>query len=55
MTPYEVVYGQLPPSPTSYLPRSSKVQAMDQLLQNHATMLARLKDNLHQAQNRMKQ
>lgn len=49
MTPYEAVYGQLPPSPTSYLPGTSKVQAVDQLLQNYATMLAHLKDNLHQA------
>jgi len=55
MTPYEAVYGQLPPSPISYIPRCSKVQVVDQLLQNHATMLARLKDNIHQAQNRMKQ
>ncbi len=55
MTPCEAVYGQLPPSPTSYIPRCSKVQAVDQLLQNRATMLARLKDNLHQAQNHMKQ
>jgi len=49
MTPYETVYGQLPPSPTSYTLGRSKVQAVDQLLQNSATMLARLKDNLHQA------
>eukprot|EP00253_Pinus_taeda_P035461 PITA_35461 len=47
MTPYEAAYGQLPPSPTSYIPGCSKVQAMDQLLQNCATMLAHLKDNLH--------
>ena len=32
MTPYEAVYGQLPPSPTSYIMGCSKVQAMDQLL-----------------------
>jgi len=55
MTPYEAVYRQLPPSPTSYIQGCSKVQAVDQLLQNHATMLAHLKENLHQAQNRMKQ
>eukprot|EP00253_Pinus_taeda_P010611 PITA_10611 len=55
MTPYEVVYGQLPPSPTSYLKGCSKVQAVDQLLQHHATMLAHLRQNLHQAQNHMKQ
>eukprot|EP00253_Pinus_taeda_P013402 PITA_13402 len=51
MTPYEAVYGQLPPSPISYI----KVQAVDQLLQNRTTMLAHLRENLHQAQNRMKQ
>lgn len=55
MTPFEVVYGQLPPSPASCIPRSSKVQSVDQLLQNCAAMIAHLKDNLHQAQNRMKQ
>eukprot|EP00253_Pinus_taeda_P014391 PITA_14391 len=55
MTPYEAVYGQLPPSPTSYLKGCSKVQAMDQLLQQRATILAHLRENLHQAQNHMKQ
>eukprot|EP00253_Pinus_taeda_P021671 PITA_21671 len=55
MTPYEAVYGQLPPSPTSCLKGCSKVQAVDQLLQHHATMLAHLPENLHQAQNWMKQ
>eukprot|EP00253_Pinus_taeda_P027839 PITA_27839 len=55
MTPYEAVYGQLPPSPTYYIHECSKVQAVDQLLQNHATMLAHLKENLHQAQIHMKQ
>eukprot|EP00253_Pinus_taeda_P017743 PITA_17743 len=51
MTPYEAVYGQLPPSPTSYLTGCSKVQDVDQLLQHRATMLAHLCENLHQAQN----
>lgn len=55
MTPCEAVYGQLPSSPTSYLTGCSKVQAVDQLLQHRATMLAHLRENLHQAQNRMKQ
>ena len=32
MTPFEVVYGQKPPSILSYLPGSSKVQAIDQML-----------------------
>eukprot|EP00253_Pinus_taeda_P035032 PITA_35032 len=53
MTPYEAVYGQLPPSPTSYLTGCSKVQAVDQLLQHRATMLAHLRENLHQAQNQV--
>eukprot|EP00253_Pinus_taeda_P033862 PITA_33862 len=55
VTPYEAIYGQLPPSPTSYIKGCSKVQAVDQLLQNHTTMLANLSKNLHQAQNCMKQ
>eukprot|EP00253_Pinus_taeda_P020427 PITA_20427 len=55
LTPYEAVYGQLPPSPNSYIKGCSKVQAVGQLLQNHTTMLAHLRENLHQAQNRMKQ
>lgn len=49
MTPYEAVYGQLPPSPTSYLKGFSKVQAVDQLLQHRATILPHLRENLHQA------
>eukprot|EP00253_Pinus_taeda_P003570 PITA_03570 len=55
MTPYEAVYGQLPPSPTSYIKGCSKVQAVDKLLEIRSTMLAHLRENLHQAQNRMKQ
>jgi len=55
MTPYEALYGQLPPYPTSYIKGCSKVQAVDQLLQNRTTMLAHLRENLHQAQNHMKQ
>eukprot|EP00253_Pinus_taeda_P033327 PITA_33327 len=55
MTPYEAFYGQLPPSLTSYIKGCSKVQAVDQLLQNRTTMLAHLRENRHQAQNCMKQ
>eukprot|EP00253_Pinus_taeda_P002688 PITA_02688 len=55
MTPYEAVYGQLLPSPTSYLKGCSKFQAVDQLLQHRTTMLAHLRENLHQAQNCVKQ
>ena len=55
MTPYEVVYGQPPPSLTSYLPGSSKVQAIDSTLAQREQLLQTLKDNLAQAQHRMKQ
>ena len=55
MTPYEVVYGQRPHTITTYLPGISKVQSIDTMLQGHTTTLATLKDNLHMAQNRMKQ
>ena len=55
MTPCEDVYGQLPPSPAYYIPDCSKVEGVDQLLQNRSTMIAHLKDNLHQAHNIMKQ
>lgn len=51
VTAYETVYDQLPPFLVSYIPGCSKVQLFDQLLQNHATMIAYLKDNLHQAHN----
>jgi hypothetical protein len=55
MTPYEVVYGQRPPTVITYLPGTSKVQSIDTMLQGHTTTLAALKDNLHMAQNSMKQ
>jgi hypothetical protein len=55
MTPYEVVYGQRPPTVTTYLPGTSKVQCIDKMLHGCTTTLAALKDNLHMAQNRMKQ
>ena len=55
MTPYEAVYGKQPPSLTSYLPETSKVQEMETLLQQREWNLVTLKDNLAMAQNRMKQ
>jgi hypothetical protein len=47
MTPFEALYGQKPPSVLSYLPSTSKVQAVDQTLI--------VQENLVMAQNRMKQ
>jgi hypothetical protein len=55
MTPFEAVYGQKPPSVLSYLPSTSKVQAVDQTLTVRADILCTLKENLVMAQNRMKQ
>jgi hypothetical protein len=55
MTPFEVVYGQKPPSVLSYLPGVSKVQVVDQTLTVREAILCTLKENLVMAQNRMKQ
>jgi hypothetical protein len=55
MTTYVIVYGQQPPTITSYLPGTSKVQTIDKLLQGMELTLADLKENLHMAQNHMKQ
>ena len=55
MTPYEAVYGQRPPTVITYLPGTSKVQSIDTMLQGQTATLAALKDNLHMAQNCMKQ
>jgi hypothetical protein len=55
MTSFEVVYGQKPPSILSYLPGTSKVQAVDQTLIVREDILCTLKENLVMAQNHMKQ
>jgi hypothetical protein len=55
MTPFEVVYGQKPPSVLSYMPGVSKVQAVDQTLTVRKAILCTLKENLVMDQNRMKQ
>jgi hypothetical protein len=55
MTPFEAVYGQKPLSVLSYLPGTSKVQAVDQTLTVREDILRTLKENLVMAQNRMKQ
>jgi hypothetical protein len=46
MTPFEVVYGKNPLLVTSYLPRTSKVQAVDHTLHTREATLCILKDNL---------
>jgi hypothetical protein len=55
MTPFEAIYGHKPPSVLSYLPGTSKVQAVDQTLTVREDILRTLKENLVMAQNCMKQ
>jgi hypothetical protein len=55
MTPFELVYGQKPPSVLSYLSGALKVQAVDLTLTAREAILHTLKENLVMAQNRMKQ
>jgi hypothetical protein len=55
MTPFMALYGYHPPSITSYLKEKSKVQAVEDHIENQQQILQILKDNLTMAQNRMKQ
>jgi hypothetical protein len=55
MTPFEVVYGQKPPSILSYFLGVSKIQAVDQTLRVREAILCTLKENLVMDQNHMKQ
>jgi hypothetical protein len=54
MTPFEVVYGQKPPSVLSYLLGALKVLAVDLTLTYQEAILHTLKENLFMAQNCMK-
>ena len=49
------LYGYHPPSITSYLRENSKVQAVEDHIKHQQQVIQLLKDNLHLAQNRMKQ
>lgn len=54
MTPYEVVYGVPPPQLTSYIPGTTKIQAVAKELKTQDQILSLLKENLIAAQVRMK-
>ena len=54
MSPFMVLYGYHPPSITSSLRYQSKVQAVEEHIENQQQVLQLLKDNLTLAQNRMK-
>ncbi|KAL3642027.1 hypothetical protein CASFOL_012842 [Castilleja foliolosa] len=54
MTPFEVVYGIPPPKVGSYIPGTSRVQAVDECLRDRDTILRELRHNLLKARDRMK-
>ncbi|KAH9735938.1 hypothetical protein KPL71_017914 [Citrus sinensis] len=54
ITPFEVVYGREPPTYTTYIPGETIVASVDQALRDRDSMIRLLKENLHQAQSKMK-
>ncbi|KAH9774757.1 hypothetical protein KPL71_006192 [Citrus sinensis] len=55
MTPYQALFGRLPPTIPPYVKSSTSIQALDEILIERDKLLKSLKDNLHQAQHRMAQ
>ena len=55
MTPFQALYGRLPPNIPHYLMGTTPVHAVDQNLAFRDAILRQLKTNLHAATNRMKQ
>ncbi|KAL0427505.1 UNVERIFIED_CONTAM: Gag-Pol polyprotein [Sesamum latifolium] len=53
-TPYEVVYGQPPPTPIPYEALSFSLEAVVRSLQHREATIKILKEHLHNAQHRMK-
>lgn len=54
-TPYEVVYGQQPPTHVPYLPEAAMVESVDRSLRAREKVIHPLRHNLTKAQHRMKQ
>lgn len=54
MSPFQAVYGRLPPRIDSYIPGTTNVHVVDSALQERDQLLKHLRDNLVVAQNRMK-
>ncbi|GKE39391.1 retrotransposable element Tf2 [Tanacetum coccineum] len=54
-TPFQAVYGQIPPIHISYLVGLSKVDAVDRTLEAREQSIQMLKFHLERSQNRMKQ
>ena len=55
MTPFQALYGRLPPTIPHYLMGTTPIHAVDQNLASRDAILRQLKTNLHVATNRMKQ
>ncbi|KAL9450635.1 hypothetical protein AB3S75_012375 [Citrus x aurantiifolia] len=55
MTPFQALYGRLPPTIPGYTKGSTSVQALEDLLLERDELLRTLKTNLLQAQHRMEQ
>ncbi|RVW36427.1 Transposon Tf2-11 polyprotein [Vitis vinifera] len=55
MTPFQALYGRLPPTIPHYLMGTTPIHAVDQNLASRNAILRQLKTNLHAATNRMKQ
>ena len=54
MTPFEAVYGIPPPHLLTYIPGTSRIQAVDEYLRDRDTILHELHHNLSMATQRMK-
>jgi len=54
MAPYQAVYGKAPPTISSYIPKTARLQSVEDALLDRDATLQLLKDNLIHAQNRMK-
>ena len=54
MTPFEAVYGIPPPHLLTFVPGTSRVQAVDEYLRDRDTILRELRHNLSLARQRMK-
>ncbi|KAH9782770.1 hypothetical protein KPL71_009054 [Citrus sinensis] len=55
MTPFQALYGRLPPTIPSYSKGSTSIQALEDMLIERDAMLCSLKENLRQGQHRMAQ
>lgn len=55
MSPFQALYGHTPPSLAAYVPGSSKIATLDELLSQSAEISKILKFNLNRARNRMVQ